>query len=47
METLWSIAIKCENQQVKDICKDFLVDLYLKIRTKSNAQKKQINELFP
>lgn len=47
LESLWAIAIKCESQSVKDLCRDFLVDLYLKIKAKSTAQKKQINELFP
>jgi hypothetical protein len=47
LDSLWAIAIQCENQQVKDICKEFLVDLYLKIKTRSNAQRKQINEFFP
>ena len=32
---------------MKEICRDFLVDLYLKLVTKSAAQKKQVNELFP
>jgi hypothetical protein len=30
-----------------DLCKNFLVDLYLKTKTKSPAQRRQINELFP
>lgn len=47
LDTLWLIAIMCENAAVKDLCKNFLVDLYLRIKTKSGAQKKQINDLFP
>ena len=47
MDSLWAIAIKCSNEQVKDRCKEFLVDIYLRIKNNSNAQKKQINELFP
>lgn len=48
LDTLWFIAIMCDNAQVKELCKNFLVDLYLKIKTtKSGAQKKHINDLFP
>ena len=47
MDSLWSIAIQCSNEQVKVKCKEFLVDIYLRIKVRSNAQKKQINELFP
>mmetsp|Transcript_8862 Transcript_8862/g.8233 ORF Transcript_8862/g.8233 Transcript_8862/m.8233 type:complete len:493 (+) Transcript_8862:1431-2909(+) len=46
IESLWQISIKCQNQKVKDDCKDFLTDLYLKSKTKSNTQKRQITELF-
>lgn len=38
LDTLWLIAIMCDNAQVKELCKNFLVDLYLKIKTtKSGA----------
>lgn len=47
IETLWSFAILCSSNQVKEVSRDFLVDLYLKIKTKSSAQKKQSNEFFP
>jgi hypothetical protein len=47
LDGLWSIAIMCENARVRDQCRDFLVDLYLKIKAKSPQQKKQVNELFP
>lgn len=31
LDSLWSIAIMSENSRVKEQCRDFLVDLYLKI----------------
>lgn len=40
METLWVIAIQCENKMVKDSCKDFLVDLFLRAKTKNNAHRR-------
>ena len=34
-------------QQVREISKDFVVDLYLNIKSKTPNQKRQTNDLFP
>ena len=46
IETLWGISIFSELPQVKEQSRDFLVDLYLNVKTKSSQQKKQVNEQF-
>lgn len=44
LETLWGITVYSDVPQVKEQSRDFLVDLYLNVKTKSPQQKKQINE---
>ena len=40
IDTLWGISIFSELPQVKEQSRDFLVDLYLNVKTKSSQQKK-------
>jgi hypothetical protein len=37
IDTLWSIAVFSEVPQVKEISRDFLVDLYLNVKTGSSS----------
>jgi len=40
LNTLWGIAVYSEVPNVKDFSRDFLVDIYLNVKTKSPQQKK-------
>ena len=46
LNTLWGIAVYSEVSNVKEQSRDFLVDIYLNVKTKSSQQRKQINENF-
>lgn len=47
LDTLWGIAIQSEVKKVREICREFLVDMHLNIKYKTANQKKSINEIFP
>lgn len=50
LDQLWQISIKNGGERggskVRDQCRDFLVDLYLRIKTKSQQQKKSCTDIF-
>ena len=47
LDTLSGIAIQSEVKRVREICREFLVDMHLNIKYKTANQKKSINEIFP
>ena len=40
LNTLWGIAVYSEVSNVKEQSRDFLVDIYLNVKTKSSQQRK-------
>ena len=46
INTMWKIAIHCQEESVKEKCRNILCDLYLLTQTKNTRQKLSIQEAF-
>lgn len=46
LKTMWKIAIHCQQESVKEKCRNLLCDLHLLATTKNMRQKLQIQQDF-
>jgi hypothetical protein len=46
MNTMWRISIQCQNEEVKELCRCSLCDLYLLTKPKSQSQRQKAHDHF-
>ena len=46
LNTLWKIAIHCENEDVKEMCRKSLCDMSLLVKSKSQKEKLKVQAEF-
>ena len=46
LNTMWKIAIHCQNEDVKELCRSLLCDTFLLTKSKSQSQRLKVHDQF-